>query len=281
MPRRAWESRPGTALPTPRRRTTLCGMVSNNPAALYHPLPYGRRTTPSKEDGRTLEGKTHDYSTPARDGAVTSSLWERSPPSPSTLCDLPAIATPSRPLHHHPRRCGSMRRQDTATPATVPCTASCQRRPRILARTALGRVTPTLPPSKLLLDAHRTHHDALPEARFARTTVYSVALYVMPPHVARTVRHACKLLPPWPIKGEAVPQPQGGDGQRSLARSSPSPRYRHLPQSVPLRHGGPTSSPASLVAPSASTTVHRKIVPRAHARWTYSPGRIQDNTQCH
>jgi hypothetical protein len=26
----------------------------------------------------------------------------------------------------------------------------------------------------------------------------------------RIVRHACKLLPPWPIKGEAVPQPQGG-----------------------------------------------------------------------
>jgi hypothetical protein len=27
----------------------------------------------------------------------------------------------------------------------------------------------------------------------------------------RIVRHACKLLPPWPIKGEAVPQPQGTD----------------------------------------------------------------------
>jgi hypothetical protein len=23
------------------------------------------------------------------------------------------------------------------------------------------------------------------------------------------VRHACKLLPHWPIKGEAVPEPQG------------------------------------------------------------------------
>jgi hypothetical protein len=33
-----------------------------------------------------------------------------SPPSP----------TPSLPLHHHPRRCGSVRRRDAATPATVP-----------------------------------------------------------------------------------------------------------------------------------------------------------------
>jgi hypothetical protein len=56
----------------PRHYATLCGVVSNHPVALYHPLPYGRRTTPSKKDDRTLEGKTHDYSSPARDDAVTS-----------------------------------------------------------------------------------------------------------------------------------------------------------------------------------------------------------------
>jgi hypothetical protein len=89
MPRRAWESRPGTAPPTPRRCATLCGMVSNNPVALFHPLPYGRRTTPSKKDDRALEGETYDYSTPAQDHAMTSGQWERSPPSPSALCDHP------------------------------------------------------------------------------------------------------------------------------------------------------------------------------------------------
>jgi hypothetical protein len=47
-------------------------MVSNHPVALYHPLPYDWRTTPSKKDGRTLEGKMHDYSSPAQDGAVMS-----------------------------------------------------------------------------------------------------------------------------------------------------------------------------------------------------------------
>jgi hypothetical protein len=164
-----------------------------------------------------------------------------------------------------------MRRQDTATPATVPCTALCQQHPRVLTQTALEQATSTPLPSKLLLEAHRTRHDAPPEARFARTTVYSMALYAMPPHVARTVRHACKLLPPWPIKGGVVPQPQGDDGERSLTRFPPSPRYWHSPQSVPLGPGGSASSPASLVAPSTSTTVQRNIVPRAHHCWTYGP----------
>jgi hypothetical protein len=94
-------------------------MVSNHPVALYHPLPYGRRTAPSKKDGRTLEGKTHDYSTPVRDDAVMSGQWEWSPPSPSALCDhprhrdaIPATASPPPTLwkraatgHRHDDHC--------------------------------------------------------------------------------------------------------------------------------------------------------------------------------
>jgi hypothetical protein len=38
----------------------LCGMASNSPVTLYHPLPYGRRAAPSKEDGGALEGKKDD-----------------------------------------------------------------------------------------------------------------------------------------------------------------------------------------------------------------------------
>jgi hypothetical protein len=138
-----------------------------------------------------------------------------------------------------------MRRQDTATPATVPCMAACQQQPRVLTRAVTEQETTTPPPSKPLLGAHRRRHDAPPEVRFARTTVYSVALYGMPSHVARTVRHACKLLPPCAIKGEAVPQSQG-DG---TADSNHLHTFWHLPQSVPLGPGGLTSSPASLVAP--------------------------------
>jgi hypothetical protein len=135
-------------------------------------------------------------------------------------------------------------------PATLPRRASRQRRSRVLTRTTIEQVTPTLPPSKPLLGTHRTRHDTPPDARFARTTVYSMTLYTMSLHVDEIVRHACKLSPPWPIKGGAVPQPQGGgDRERTLARFPLSPRYWHLPQSVPLGPGGLTSSPASLVAP--------------------------------
>jgi hypothetical protein len=248
-PLHAWESCPATAPPTPCHCATLCGMVSNRPAALYHPLPYGQRTAPSKKDGRTLEGMTCNYSTPARDGAVTSGQWERSPPSPSALCDhprhhgaVPATASPYPTLWN-------MRRQDTATPATMPRMASRQQHPRAGPRAAARRAPSTPPPSKPFLYGHRTRHGTPPEAGFARTTVYSMTLHSMPLHAGKIVWHACKLLPPWPIKEGAVPQPRGDDGQRSLTRFPPSPRYWHLPQSVPLGPGGLTSSPASLVNP--------------------------------
>jgi hypothetical protein len=48
----------------------------------------------------------------------------------------------------------------------------------------------------------------------------------------KIVRHTCKLLPSWPIKGGAVPQPQKrrDDGRQSPTRSPPFPRYWHPPQ---------------------------------------------------
>jgi hypothetical protein len=170
-------------------------MISNHPATLYHLLPYGRRTAPSKKDGGTLEGKTYDYSTPARDDTVTSGQWERSPPSPSALCDhprhrdaIPATASPYPTLwkhavkgHRHASHCASYGLMSTAPSsphADSPQTSNLY-----------------ATPSKPLLDTHKTRHDALPEAGFARTAVYSTALYAMPPHVARIVLHACKLLP--------------------------------------------------------------------------------------
>jgi hypothetical protein len=52
---------------------------------------------------------------------------------------------------------------------------------------ALERATSTPPPSKPLLETHRARRDAPLEARFARTTGYSMALYTMPPHVGEIV----------------------------------------------------------------------------------------------
>jgi hypothetical protein len=146
---------------------------------------------PRREDARLLRARTGQRRDVRPVGAVASVAI--------------SFVRPSRPPYHHTRRCGSMQRWDTATPATVPCTASCQWHPRVLTLTALERATSTPPSSKPLLDTHRTRHDAPPEAGFTRTAVYSMALYAMPPHVARTVWHACKLLPLWPIKGGAVP----------------------------------------------------------------------------
>jgi hypothetical protein len=189
----------------PRHCATLCGVVSNRPATLYHPPPYGRRTTPSKKDGETLERMTHNYSAPARDDAMTSGQWERSPPSPSALCNHPrhrnailATASPYPTLwqhaatgHRHANHCalyGLMSTAPSNPHADSPRTSNLY-----------------ATPSKPLLDAHRTCHDAPPEARFARTTIYSAMLCAIPPHVARTVWHACKLPPSCPINGGAVP----------------------------------------------------------------------------
>jgi hypothetical protein len=140
---------------------------------------------------------------------MTSGQWDVSPPSPSVLRDhprhpdaIPGAAAPSR-------RCGVTERQDASTLAAVCPTASRQLHPRVSVRTTTQREISTPPLSKPLLDGHRACHDAPPEARFARTAVHSVALSAMPSHVARTVRYACKLPPPLPIKGGAVPWPRG------------------------------------------------------------------------
>jgi hypothetical protein len=162
----------------------LCGMASNNPVALCHPLPYDRCAAPSKKDGGALEGKTNDYATPAqgqhRDvgpaGPVTSIAIgpvRPSPPSPA----------PSRALHHHPQHCGGTGRQDAATPAAVRPVACHEPHLRVHVRATTKQAIPTTPPSKPLLDGFRARHDAQPDAIFARTAVYSTTLYTMPMHV--------------------------------------------------------------------------------------------------
>jgi hypothetical protein len=190
----------------------MCGMASGSPLALCRPLPYGRHAAPSKEDGGALEGKTDNYSTPTQDYVMTSGQQDRSPPSPSVLCGhprrpntIPGTASPS------PTLWGGMGRQDAATPDAVRPAASRQPHPWANVRTTTKREASTLPASKPFLDGYSARHDAPPKAGIARTAVYSTALYAIPPNVDKIVRHACKLPPPWPIKGEAVPQLQGDD----------------------------------------------------------------------
>jgi hypothetical protein len=150
------------------------------------PHPRKRTVEPTRGDGRpfcTRMGPCHDV------GRVPS--VHRQP-----CAAIPATTAPSEALQRHPRRCGSARRQDIATPAAVLRTASGQLPPRVNTRATTERKTPTPPPLKPLLDGYRTRHDVLPKARFVRTVVYSTALHTMPSHVDKTVWHACKLPPP-------------------------------------------------------------------------------------
>jgi hypothetical protein len=64
------------------------------------------------------------------------------------------------------------------------------------------------------------------------------------------VRHACKLLPPWPIKGGAAPQPRGQTGRRiAITRTlSAFSTVLALASINTLGLGGHAFSPASLVA---------------------------------
>jgi hypothetical protein len=159
------------------------------------PHPRKRTAEPSKGDRRLFCARTGPCRDVVRVRAVTISPVQ-----------------PSQPLQRHPRRCGKTQRQDIAMPTVVPCAASRQWHPRISMRAATERATPMPPPSKPLLDGYRARHDVPPEAGFARMVVYSVALYATPPHVDKTVWHACKLPSSWPIKGGAVPWPRGDDG---------------------------------------------------------------------
>jgi hypothetical protein len=181
---------------------------------------------------------------------VTSGRRERSFPSLSTLCG-------------HPRHCRT-------TPGTVTTSRCCW--------SARGQDAPRLP----LCRVRAPVDDTLESARGGgqMTNHYAATLEAAPVRAQDaprrlgwsrirqdgrqlhgTGRHAstcrkivwraCKLLPPWPIKGRAVPQPQGrrDDGQQSPTRSPPSPRYWHSLQSIPLGLGGQASSPTMLVAP--------------------------------
>jgi hypothetical protein len=177
---------------------------------------------------------------------VTSGRRERSSPSLSTLCG-------------HPRHCSATSSTVTTSSTLLECTGTGRRHDRHCA--VYGPpVGGTLEPAR---NGGRTtnHYAATLEAapvraqdaprrpdwsrirqdgRQLRGTVRHASTH------RKIVWHACKLLPPWPIKGGPVPRPQGDDAQRSDTRSPPSPRYWHLPQSIHLGLGGQAFSPPRL-----------------------------------
>jgi hypothetical protein len=203
-PRHCSANSPGEAIPATVRRCAAW------PATIpWHCATHSHTADaphPRKRMAESSKGRRKTTPRPHKDNAVTSGRRDKSPPSPSVLCDH------LRHPQHHPGHCiiipnivGGTGRQDATTQAAVRPVASRQPHPRANVRTTTKRATPTPPPSKPFVDRYRAHHDAPPDTRFARTAFYSVALYAMLSHVDEIVRHACKLPPPWPIKGGPVP----------------------------------------------------------------------------
>jgi hypothetical protein len=85
---------------------------------------------------------------------VTSGRRNRSPPSPSTLCDHPR-----RPRHHPGHYITILNAMEACGDGTLPRqllyprTALRQRHPRVLTRAVAEQETSTPPPSKPHLDA--------------------------------------------------------------------------------------------------------------------------------
>jgi hypothetical protein len=163
---------------------------------------------------------------------VTSGRRDRSSPSLSTLCGHPRHCRTTPDTVATSQRCWDVRGQDIATTATVPRTGPRQRHPR----TGLARRQSTNCYTAALEATPVRAQDAPRRLNRSGIRQDDRQLHNTVRHTStrrEIVRHACKLLSPWPIKGGAAPQPrgEGDDGQQSLTRSPPSPRYWHSPQS--------------------------------------------------
>jgi hypothetical protein len=142
---------------------------------------------------------------------VTSGQRERSSPSLSALCGhprhcsaTPGTATTSPTLL---KRTGTGRRHDRhCTPYGPPLTAPSSR-PTGGSRTAnLYAATLEAAPVWAQDSSQRPYRSEIRQdgRQLRGTSSHSFTR-------RRTVRHACELLSPWPIKGGAVLQPQGRD----------------------------------------------------------------------
>jgi hypothetical protein len=179
---------------------------------------------------------------------VTSGRRDRSSPSVSALCGHPRHCRTTPDTVATSQRCWDVRGQDIAATATVPRTGPRQRHPRTVPprRQSTNRYTAALEAAPVRTqDAPRrlSRSGIRQDGRQLHSTVCHTSTR------REIVRHACKLLPPWPIKGGAAPS-RGDRGRRTaithtLASFS---TILALASIKPLGLGGHASSPASLVA---------------------------------
>jgi hypothetical protein len=156
------------------------GTVPPTPVRPAHRTLEKGRQNPRRDDARLLRARTGRRRDVRTVGAVNSVAIGPVRPSP--------------PPRRHPGHCITIPDVvEVCGDGIPPRQPLCLVRPHVNGTLKSSRGRPSneqpllRPPRRALLEMHRTRHNASPEARFARTVVYSMALYVMPPHVARTV----------------------------------------------------------------------------------------------
>jgi hypothetical protein len=168
--------------------------------------------TPVRLTRRALEGgptaPSNIFYVLIQGHAMTSGRRDRSSPSLSTLCGHPRHCRTTSDTVATSQRCWDVRGQDTTTTATVlrtgPVNGTLELAPH--SGRSTNRYTATLEaapvraqdtPRRLIRSGIRQ------DGRQLRSTVCHTSTH------REIVRHACKLLTPWPIKGGAAPQPRG------------------------------------------------------------------------
>jgi hypothetical protein len=164
--------------------------------------------TPVRLTRRALEGgpaaPSNIFYVLIQGHAMTSGRRDRSSLSLSALCGHARHCRTMPDTVETSQRVWDIRGQDIATTATVPRTGPPSTAPSNRPTTAAGQPTATPPPSKPLLYDRRNA-----PRRLNRSGIRQDGRQLRSPvrHNStrrEIVRHACKLLLPWPIKGGAV-----------------------------------------------------------------------------
>jgi hypothetical protein len=140
--------------------------------------------------------------------AVTSGRRDRPSPSLSTLCDHPRHCGTTPGNLTTSRRCWG--RGDKTSPRLPLChvRAPCQRHPRIVKlRQPDDQPQRRHPRGRSGTSTGRTTTPRLGRIRQDGRQLRGTARHASTRR--EIVWHVCKLFPPWPVKGGAVPQPRG------------------------------------------------------------------------
>jgi hypothetical protein len=183
-----------------------CSTVRQGRCQLRDTVP----PTPVRLTRRALEGgpvaPSNVFSVRTQGHAVTSGWRDRSSPSLSTLCDHPRHCCTTLDTVATSRRCWDARGQDVANNDHVRAPVNGTLESAHYGGQSTNRYTATLEAAPVRAqDAPRRLNRS--GIRQDSRQLHSTARHTSTHREA--VRHACKLLSRWPIKGGAVPQPRG------------------------------------------------------------------------